>query len=101
MIKLRSSALVTLVLAAVLCAVLGPDVASAARYKSRGSGASGKSPVRRTIGPCTGEPDNGNNGAPIKVTTPAFVGPAGTPWLPGVVSQWAWRRHFRNGSGTR
>lgn len=101
MIKLRSSILVTLVLAAVLCAVLGPDVASAARFRNRGSGDSGKSPVRRTIGPCTGEPDNGNNGSPIKVTTPTLLGPAGTPWLQGVVSQWAWKRQYRHSSGTR
>ncbi len=100
MIKLRSSLLVTMVLAATLCAVLGPDVASAAKNQSRSGGASGKTPIRRVVGPCTGEPDNGNNGSPIKLTTPTFVGPAGTTWLQGLVSQWAWRQYLRHRSGT-
>lgn len=101
MIKLRSSLIVTVLLAATLIVALGAEVAVAARFQDRGAPVSAKTPVRRSVGPCTGEPDNGNNGAPIKSTTPSFLSPTGTSWLTDLVSQWAMKRHFRHSSGTR
>ncbi|MBI5169850.1 MAG: hypothetical protein HZA61_10210 [Candidatus Eisenbacteria bacterium] len=92
MTKLRRSLLVTLVLAATVLAVLGVETAEAARARDRAAD-SAKSPVRRVLGPCTnGEPDNGNNGAPIpKVTSPTVVGPAGTSWFLGQWFQLTWK----------
>lgn len=100
MIKLRSSLLVTCVLAATLVAVLGVDIAAAARFRDRNASAPATSPVRRVIGPCTGEPDNGNNGAPVKIG-PTMVGPAGTTWVLDQVLQVTWKLSFKRNSRVR
>lgn len=86
MTKFLRSILVTMVLAATVLAGFGAETAEAARARSRAAD-SPSSPVRRGIGPCTnGEPDNGNNGAPIpKVTSPTVCGPLGTSWF---LEQW-------------
>lgn len=86
MTKFRRSILVTMVLAATVLAVFGTETAEAARARSRAADSPG-SPVRRVIGPCTtGEPDNGNNGAPLpKVTSPTVTAPLGTSWF---LEQW-------------
>ncbi|MFN8589556.1 MAG: hypothetical protein U0704_17350 [Candidatus Eisenbacteria bacterium] len=97
MIKLRSRLLVTCVLAATLVVVLGVDIASAARFRAPSSA---KSPVRRVIGPCAGEPDNGNNGAPIKIG-PTVAGPAGTSWILEQMLQMTWKSQFQRSSRTR
>lgn len=95
MTKLRSRLLVTLVLAAVVLAAVGIDIAAAGTFQRRLPPLRMSPAVTRAgVGSYAGEPDPTGSGAPSPSVKPASMTYVPGQWLTWLWIQWRTRGQF-------